>query len=212
MIFCPNIINNKVFNKAVNYNIDDLKRIKNKYDIKDEKLNFICPARLISVKGIEEFLESISNYKFKNQICIYLAGDGDRKDNIKQIADKNCLDVRFLGYKNQDEVIELYAACDFFLMPSLSDANPLTCVEALWAGKPLLVSNHVGNYPEAISEGNNGYVFSYEDSKGLDEILNMIIGKKYDWYANAKNVSLKIAESTYNPEKSVERILKEWKK
>ena len=117
-----------------------------------------------------------------------------------------------MGYKNQDEVIELYAACDFFLMPSLSDANPLTCVEALWAGKPLLVSNHVGNYPEAISEGNNGYVFSYEDSKGLDEILNMIIGKKYDWYANAKNVSLKIAESTYNPEKSVERILKEWKK
>lgn len=212
MVFCPNIINNIAFNDAVKFKESKLEEIKNKYSIDKNKINFICPARLISVKGIEEFLESIIKYPQKDRIRIYLAGDGDRKDAIEKISSENGIDVRFLGYKNQNEIIELYAACDFFLMPSLSDANPLTCVEALWAGKPLLVSNHVGNYPEAVNIGENGYVFSCEDRTSIVEILNEIIDKDCEWYINAKMESLRIADSIYNPEKNVERILNKWKK
>ena len=39
------------------------------------------------------------------------------------------------------------------ILPSLSDPNPLSCIEACWSANPLIVSEHVGNNPEIITEG-----------------------------------------------------------
>jgi glycosyltransferase involved in cell wall biosynthesis len=56
-------------------------------------------------------------------------------------------------------MLTLYAQADGFCLPSLSDPNPLSVIEALWAGLPLLLSTKVGNHPECLEQGKNGFAF-----------------------------------------------------
>lgn len=126
---------------------------------------WIIPARLSPEKGILNFMDLLVKTKFKeSNITIIIPGTGPLESNIKAKITDLGLKISLLGFQNQKEMAELYALSDVFVLPSLSDSNPLTCIEALWSGKPLLVSAHVGNYPEVIEEGVNGYVFDYSKS------------------------------------------------
>lgn len=206
MIFVPNLIENTKFYKANEFSEDEKNKIKNKLNIERNKFIFICPARLSEVKGIDKFIEKYKGCRNKNNATILIAGEGELKERIEEMIRRYNLDIRLLGYKNEDEMIELYAIADCFLLPSLSDPNPLTCIEALWSGLPLLVSNHVGNSPETIIKGINGYVFNYNEDNFLNIIENMIDSSQ-EWISNAKINSLKIAKNTYDCEKEVKRIV-----
>ena len=94
-------------------------------------------------------------------------------------------------------------------MPSLSNPNPLTCIEALWCGLPLLVSTHVGNYPEVIRIGKNGFVFDYSKPEEAVNIISQVIASSSEWRTNAKKVSLDIATIVYNPKNVIDRSIKE---
>ena len=124
----------------------------------------------------------------------------------KKIANVN-LDVRLLGFQQQDHIMELYAISDFFILPSLSDPNPLTCIEALWSGLPLLVSTHVGNYPEVVQEGLNGYVFDYSNPQRAINQIECLLNSSMEWREKATRVSLEIAKSIYNSENVVKRFV-----
>ncbi|MFT4142864.1 MAG: glycosyltransferase, partial [Mobilitalea sp.] len=117
--------------------------------------------------------------------------------------------LRFLGYQSQQNTVNYYALADCFLLPSLSDPNPLSCLEALWAGLPLMVSEHVGNYPEVVVSGQNGYVFSYEEPLKAVGMLDILITSDQEWKTHASEVSVRIAEETFNPEKAVGNLVKE---
>ena len=141
-----------------------------------------------------------------------VAGDGKLLDELKNQA--NCLGVEayFIGSKSQNEVAKLYKSCDIFALPSLSDPNPLTCIEALWSKKPLLVSNHVGNYPEVINQGENGYMFSYDSPLEAISIIDNITSKDSQWLKEAGEKSYNIALELYDSYKAVQRIRKELNK
>ena len=108
-------------------------------------------------------------------------------------------------------MIELYAIADALLLPSLSDANPLTCIESLWAGLSLFISSHCGNYPEVIEKEKNGYVFDYKNEREALKFFEELVNKPKKWKEEAQETSLKIAETFYNPELVVNRVLKEIK-
>ena len=117
-----------------------------------------------------------------------------------------------MGYRNTDEIAELYVAADVLLLPSLSDPNPLSCIEALWCGKAMLVSKHVGNYPEVICEGINGYTFSYDSENDALEKFESFLDKDEEWYSGACKKSIEIAEEKFELQKSTINILTEMKK
>ncbi len=196
-IFVPNLVNNEVFDY---HKISNMQRekISEYYNISKEKITFFCPARLTTVKGIDLFLKCIKNYDKKDKFQFLLAGDGELRNDIERISKNSNIDVSILNYLSQEEVAQLYCVVDFFLMPSLSDPNPLTCIEALWSGLPLLVSNHVGNYPEVVKEDKNGFVFNYDKRDELYNILDSILLKNEEWYKEAKEYSYNLACHSYN--------------
>ena len=209
--FMPNLVENKKYLNAVEIRKEKKEEIKNKMNIDLAKFIFICPARLTAVKGICEFLEIANKSKLKDKFTILLAGDGELKEEIKNKSVEYGIDVRVLGFMEQNRMIELYAISDALLLPSLSDPNPLSCIESLWAGLPLFVSNHCGNYPEVIKNGENGYVFDYECENRTVEMFEELINKAFIWKEEAQKKSLKIAETIYNPELVVSRVLEEMK-
>lgn len=205
-IFVPNLVDNEIFDY---HKVDDgLKQeVSIQYKISKEKITFICPARLTHVKGIDLFFKCIKEYDKKNKFQFLLAGDGELRNDIEQISNKYNLDVSILGYLDQEEVSKLYCVSNFFLMPSLSDPNPLTCIEALWSGLPLLVSQHVGNYPEIIKNKKNGFVFDYNKKEEFYDILDNIVSLNNEWYKEAKSISYEIAKKNYDIESVVINII-----
>ncbi|WP_297670788.1 glycosyltransferase family 4 protein [Thomasclavelia sp.] len=210
-IYVPNLVDYHIFDYHL-YNQNDKQKIKEEFDIKDDKILFICPARLTYVKGIDKFLDLISMSKYKKRISIIIPGEGELTEIIMEKAKQYDIDIKILGYLEQSVVAKLYSISDFFLMPSRSDPNPLTCIEALWAGLPLIVSEHVGNHKEVIQQLVNGFVFSYSNTESIENIFKNIINWTDIQYKNAKNTSYQLAKNNYMTEDVIKRIYEEMKK
>lgn len=202
--FLPNLINQDVFDYKNHGN--NRTTLRNKYDI-DNRFTFICPARLNPVKGIIEFIELVKDSSSVDKLTVLVAGEGILKDKIIRTAEETGVSVKLLGCKDQEDMIELYALSDCFLMPSLSDPNPLTCIEALWSGKPLLISNHVGNYPEVVIENKNGFVFDYNNKTVALNKIDLMVNASRDWLESASQVSYKIANDKYDYNKVVSNLI-----
>ena len=80
---------------------------------------------------------------------------------------------------------------------------------ACWSANPLIVSEHVGNNPEIITEGQNGYVISYKNSKKAVNDIEQMICSSDEWKKNAGLFSLKVAQEKFNSERVVARVAKE---
>ena len=208
--FMPNLVENKKYLNAIEIRKEKKEEIKNKMNIDLTKFIFICPARLTAVKGICEFLEIANKSKLKDKFIILLAGNGELKEEIKNKSVEYGIDVRVLGFIEQNRMVELYAISDALLLPSLSDPNPLSCIESLWAGLSLFISSHCGNYPEVVEE-KNGYVFDYKNEGEALKFFEELINKSQKWKEEAQEKSLEIARNFYNPELVVSRVLKKIK-
>ena len=209
LIFVPNLIDSDLYKQGLTIHNSQKVKLKDMYNLEKDKFIFICPARLNKVKGIDKFIKLIAKSSNKNNITILIPGEGELKEYLQEISSEYKLDVRFLGFKCQDEMVKLYSISDCFLMPSLSDPNPLTCVEALHSGLPLIVSSHVGNNPEVIEYGKNGFVFDYSKEKEAIEAIDFIVKSDYNWREEARSCSLRIAEDIYNVDKVVANLIKE---
>lgn len=207
MIFVPNLIDEAKYKEAVIFSEERKKQIRKKYEISENNVVIICPARLIPVKGIDKFIPILDKTQNKSKITMLLAGDGEMRENLEKMVKKTKLDVRFLGFQNQDSMIELYSISDVFVLPSISDANPLTCIEALWTELPLFISENCGNYPEVIEQGKNGYSFNYKNLNDAVKKLDCIISADKRWMENARNTSGLIAKEQYDTKRVIEKIL-----
>lgn len=213
-IFVPNIIDNRLYNSVTLKTEAEKDVVRSAYNIDKDKTILFCPARLTWVKGQYDFIKIFLKSANIDKFTILLAGDGEMENDIKELvasSDKNP-DIRLLGYLSQQQTLGIYSVANFLLLPSYSDPNPLTCIESLWSGLPLFVSDHVGNYPETVKEGVNGYVFSFSDENTVFTALDKIASHNQDWYKEAKQVSLKIAEELYEAHAATERIVGEIKK
>lgn len=208
-IFVPNLIDEKKFTNARNKSQAEKDSIREMYKLPLDKKLMIMPARLSKVKGIDALLNLFIKCPSKNKAHIAIVGEGGLKKKLEEIIQKEKLPVSLLGYKNENEMLDLYAASDIFILPSFSDPNPLSCIEALWCGLPLLISDKVGNYSEVLENGKNGFVFSHENKIEAIELLNKIITANDEWFTTASEISKYKANSVYNSEKNVNRIIEE---
>ena len=205
--FVPNLIDCQTYSSTTQELRKKRDNLRKKWEIPDGNTVFITPARLAWVKGIHTFVELLKQVDDVNKVTMLVPGMGPDKEMIENTIKKTNLDVRLLGYQQQNIVMELYAIADFFVLPSLSDPNPLTCIEALWCGLPLLVSKHVGNYPEVIENGQNGYVFDYTKTTEAVGLITKLLHSSVEWKHKASRCSLLIASQYYAPEKVVKRLV-----
>jgi len=108
------------------------------------------------------------------QVKLLLAGEGPELEKVQgQVHQLNVSPhVRFLGLRK--DVPRLLAAADLFLLTSISEGIPLTVIEAMAAGLPV-VATRVGGMGEVVQEGTTGLLASSGDDAGLaDHVLKLI--------------------------------------
>ena len=89
-------------------------------------------------------------------------GDGPCRDQLQQLAhDLNiAASVVFLG--SRDDVPRLLAAMDVFALTSHIEANPLSILEAMSTGRPVVATN-VGSIHETVADGETGFLVPLGD-------------------------------------------------
>jgi len=151
-----------------------LKRI----EIKNyKKEGILFTGRLEKIKGVEYLIKAMAIVvKQIPSAFVDLYGDGSCKkeyeDLVKDLGlEKN---VFFRGNYRHDLLLEKYQHYKLAVLPSLGEGFPLSAIEAIASGLPLVASN-VGGLPDIVKEGINGYLVEPQNEKALaDKILLLL--------------------------------------
>ncbi|MEA2515117.1 MAG: hypothetical protein QOJ59_4606 [Thermomicrobiales bacterium] len=136
----------------------------------DGPLRVVCVARFAPPKDHRTLILAVNE---RPEVRLDLIGDGPAEDEARtlvrelRIADR----VRFLGRRT--DAAELLAQAHVFALCSRSEGFPLSTLEAMRAGLPVVVSN-VGGAPEAVLDGQTGYVVAENSVAGWSDRLSRL--------------------------------------
>jgi glycosyltransferase involved in cell wall biosynthesis len=85
--------------------------------------------------------------------------------------------VEYLGAVPMDERIEFFRRSDIFVLPTYAEAMPMSVIEAMAAGLPV-ISTRVGGIPELIEDGVDGILFAPGDVGALAEKISFLLNNK----------------------------------
>jgi glycosyltransferase involved in cell wall biosynthesis len=121
------------------------------------QLKLISIGRLSKEKDFSTLLKAVLyiKEKFNDNVRLILIGDGPAKDNLFKLAQEYGIsdNVIFPGYV--DNACRILKYFDVFVMSSLMEGMPITLLEAMRAGMPI-VATAVGGIPEALEGGKCG--------------------------------------------------------
>lgn len=167
----PNGVEIEFFNNISRENARLSLKIK-----KYEKI-ILCVANLRPVKGIKFLIRAMEQItKEIPEAKLLLIGEG--QDKIRLVRLVNLLGLQnsiiFIGKVPHGKIPLFMAASDVFVLPSLSEGQPLTILEAMASGLPI-VATSVGGIPYTIINGVNGYLVEPANSTQLAEkIINVL--------------------------------------
>lgn len=92
-----------------------------------------------------EFLIEVFKYIYNknHSIKLLLVGDGPLRNDIENKIKKYGLEGNVIILGNRSDVNELLQAADVFLLPSFSEGNPVSLVEAATSGVKCVISNEI---------------------------------------------------------------------
>jgi glycosyltransferase involved in cell wall biosynthesis len=86
----------------------------------------------------------------------WFAGHGDLQAAHKQAEQLGIQNqIRLLGWQSGEELEEIYNKADLFCLPSYNEGVPMSVLEAMSHGLPV-VCTRVGGLPDIVREGENG--------------------------------------------------------
>lgn len=191
-----------------NMNGSNLKHL-NIVDDKDKKFNVLFVGRIDKIKGINYLIRAmdiiVNKYRYNDIQCLIVGPDKivsidsneDINSIINYINDKNLKEnIKFLGELSIDDLKKVYNICDVFVLPSIAEVAPLTVLEAMAFGKPVICSK-VGAVLEYVIDDFNGLLVEPKDYTQLAEKIkyihdnphikekmgenNLILIKGFDW-------------------------------
>ena len=102
--------------------------------------------------------------------CLCMVGDGPEREMLERRAHELGImrNTLFLGY--QEEVAPYYAAFDAMILPSGNEGTPVSAIESLAAGRPV-VATRVGGVPDVVRDGEDGFLV---DAGAVDELAERL--------------------------------------
>ena len=135
-------------------------------------------GRLVPIKNHKMFLDAArkilatSHYSLTTKFII--VGDGELRQELEEYVDKIGIrqHVVFLGWRRDLESI--YADLDIVCLTSLNEGTPVSLIEAMACGKPV-VATDVGGVKDIVKESINGLLVPSGDVDGFrSAIINIL--------------------------------------
>jgi glycosyltransferase involved in cell wall biosynthesis len=168
----------------------------------DEETVLISVGRLVPVKAIPDLIDAVGRVASGRRLRLALAGEGPERPAIEALRATAPFPVELLGDRN--DVADLLAAADLFVLASQSEGFPNVVGEALLAGLPIAVTA-AGGIPEIVSDGVHGRLVPVGDNAALARAIASLL----DDPAGARRLAeagRAHVRATYSVEAMVERM------
>jgi glycosyltransferase involved in cell wall biosynthesis len=167
-------------------------RIRAEFALSAEQKVILHVGRLARSKRIDLLLRAVSTLPRELRATLLLVGEGEEQQRLSDMVHKLRLDgsVHFCGYRR--DVAQLLAAADVFALSSEREGLPISMLEAMAAGCPI-VATRVGAIPRVLEDGRDGWILPVNDSGALRHALNEALGNPELARARARNAAGKFA-------------------
>ncbi|MBN1696697.1 MAG: glycosyltransferase family 4 protein [Spirochaetales bacterium] len=132
-------------------------------------------GRVMPEKCIDTFIRASAivrrtypQYKF------VIAGSGHILDDLKKLSEEINPDVVFTGKVSEEKLIELFQTCEMYVLPSESELQGITLLEAMACEKPTIASDSKSSAARELAN----IVFKHNDHKELAERIIFLIENK----------------------------------
>jgi sugar transferase (PEP-CTERM/EpsH1 system associated) len=132
-------------------------------------------GRLVPVKNYALLLHAVARLANALPCRLLLIGEGPERAALERLAAQLGLERRVAFPGHRDDVAQLLAEVDIFVLPSLSEGLSNTLLEAMAAGLPVVASD-VGGNRELIEPERSGLLFPSGDVAALTAHLERLLG------------------------------------
>ena len=166
-------------------------------------------ARLHSNKGLNYLIDSMALVVRKEpKTVLIIQGNGPLKNNLEKQIGNLGLEKNIHIFSSsipREDMASMYAACDFTVLPSITEPFGFVVIESMACGKPVIASN-IGGPKDILNDGKSGLLVEPCNSKELAEkmlfmiqnpsvrqkmgkVALQIVREKYEWGSVAKQIS-----------------------
>ncbi|WP_320537903.1 glycosyltransferase [Pseudarthrobacter sp. IC2-21] len=133
-------------------------------------------GRLAEEKHIDVLINAVSKTPPELNIHLEIVGGGEVRPALEAQAKRLGLEnrVRFLGLASDEELRETYVKADLFCMPGTAELQSLVTLEAMSASTPVVLADAMA-LPHLVRDGENGYLFTPNDSDDLAKKITRIL-------------------------------------
>lgn len=132
-------------------------------------------GRLVPNKGPEALIRAVPEVLRRHpQAQFLMVGEGPLRNRLQNLAYSSGIsrNIKFPGVRH--DIPQIMRDAALFVRPSTLEGMPLTVLEAMASGLPV-VATPVGGTPEIVSDGINGYLVPVGDSAALAGTINKLL-------------------------------------
>lgn len=137
--YIPNFVSEENFYKLDNNRISE---IKAKYKIPKDKFVVLGVGQVQTRKGVLDFIETANalpdvQFVWAGGFSFGAITEGYKE--LKKVVENPPANVKFIGIVEREEMNDIYNIGDLMFLPSLSELFPMSVLEAMAIGKPILL-------------------------------------------------------------------------
>jgi glycosyltransferase involved in cell wall biosynthesis len=141
------------------------------------KISFLFLGLIDKKKGIFDVIEVIKNNinLFDNKIELVVGGNGEVV-KLQNIIKENKIEniVKFVGWVQNETKAQYLQNSDIFILPSYNEGLPISILEAMSYGKPI-ISTNVGAISEIVQNYENGFLISPGNLVQIEKTMTYFI-------------------------------------
>ncbi len=153
---------------------------------KADERYILCVGRHTEKKGIDTLLRAFARIAVKHpDVTLLQIGQGSLTAKLQALTKQLGIEhrVRFLGAQPHETVLQLMQQAEIFALPSQiaksgeCEGLPIVILEASACAVPVLSTYHSG-IPEAVLDGETGFLVAEKDQTALSERLDHLLSDR----------------------------------
>lgn len=199
----PNGINLKDYE-----NLPKKGEFRKKYAISENEKIILYLGRIHKIKGIDLLLDAFSKISEDfDDVKLVIVGPDD--GYLKKIEKKvNLIEngkILIIGPLYDKNKLEAYIDADVYVLPSIYETFPMTVLESLACGTPVIITDRCG-ISDIIKNNEIGFVVDYERNSLINSLIQIL---KFNGPKNIEsNININFLQDHFNLVDSIKKLEK----
>ena len=131
-------------------------------------------GRLATNKGLSDLIKAMSILDYNDSDLVLMGADMGLSNDLKKEAKSMNVRTHIIGHVDDILYRSALSAAEVMVLPSEYEAFGIVLLEAAAAETPV-IGTRVGGIPEAMSDGENGFLVDYKNPNMLAERLSELL-------------------------------------